>query len=139
MDIARKADEAECTRLCVDFANHLDARRYREWLALFTPDGVLDRMGTCIAGQAALASFLEARPRAVETRHLCTNIRVEFTSADEARGFCYALFFQGAPGSEGAPATLSGAPSVVEYSDDYLRTAQGWRIRERRIRMAMKP
>lgn len=132
-------DEAACARLCVDFANHIDARRYDAWLDLFTEDGVLDRMGTRISGRTELAGFLKARPTTVETRHLCTNIRVEMATADEASGFCYALFFQGTPGEPGQPATLAGAPSVVEYHDRYRRTPQGWRIQERCIRMALKP
>ena len=135
----RALDEAACTRLCVDFANHIDARRYAAWLDLFTHDGALDRMGTRVSGRAQLARFLEARPATIETRHLCTNIRVDIASEDEATGFCYALFFQGTPGEPGQPATLTGAPSVVEYHDRYRRTPQGWRIQERRIVMALKP
>ena len=133
------ADEAACEKLCVAFANHIDARRYDAWLALFTEDGVLDRMGVRVVGRAALAAFLEARPAAVQTRHLCTNIRIEGISADEATGFCYALFFQGAAGAAGEPGTITGAPSVVEYHDRYRRTPQGWRIQERTIRMALRP
>ncbi|MBL0421919.1 nuclear transport factor 2 family protein [Ramlibacter sp. AW1] len=132
-------DEAACTRLCIDFCNHIDARRYNEWLDLFTEDGVLDRMGTPVTGRAGLAAFLQARPAMVETRHLCTNVRVELTSADEATGFCYALFFQGTSDGPGGPATATGAPGVVEYHDRYRRTPQGWRIQERRIRMAIRP
>ena len=133
------ADEAACEKLCVAFANHIDARRYEAWLALFTEDGVLDRMGTRVVGRAGLAAFLESRPAGIETRHLCTNILIEQASDDEATGFCCALFFQGTPGEAGQPATINGSPSVVEYHDRYRRTPDGWRIRERRIRMALKP
>ncbi len=132
-------DEADCTRLCVDFANHIDAHRYDAWLDLFCDDAILDRMGTVTAGRAELARFLQARPEAVETRHLCTNIRVQLVSENEATGFCYVLFFQGAPGESSAPAIASGPPAVVEYDDRYRRTPHGWRIQHRRIRMAMKP
>lgn len=132
-------DEAACTRLCIDFANHIDARRYGAWLDLFTEDGVLDRMGTRMCGHAELKRFLDARPATVATCHLCTNIRVERASHDDATGFCYVLFFSGVAGEPGAPATAAGAPSVVIYRDRYRRTAAGWRIAERRIEMAMKP
>lgn len=131
-------DEAACTQLCVDFANHIDARRYDAWLDLFTDDGILDRMGTVVSGREELSRFLQARPATVETRHLCTNIRVQLASADEASGFCYVLFFQGPSGGPGEPVIASGPPAVVEYHDRYRRTPQGWRIQERRIRMAMK-
>ena len=45
----RLFDEAACARLCVDFAKHIDARRYEQLLELFTPDGMLDRMGANLA------------------------------------------------------------------------------------------
>lgn len=138
-DTTAAFDEAACARLCVDFANHIDARRYGAWLDLFTEDGVLDRMGTRVSGRAELQRFLEARPATVATCHLCTNVRVERTSDDEATGFCYVLFFTGVPGEAGTPATAAGAPSVVTYHDRYRRTPAGWRIAERRIQMAMKP
>ncbi len=137
--LQRAMDEAACTRLCVDFANHIDARRYDAWLDLFTDEGVLDRMGTKVTGRAALAGFLAARSPTVETRHVCSNFHIERVSADEATGVSYALFFQGVPDAPGQPATASGPPAVVEYHDRYRRTASGWRIQERRIRMAIKP
>lgn len=124
-------------RLCVDFAHHLDARRYGPVLDLFTDDGVLDRMGTVFAGRAELDRFLEARSSAVTTRHLCTNIRVDFDGEDDATGSCYVLFFQGS--NEGSTvAKAQSAASVVEYHDSFVRTPAGWRIRERRIRMAIQ-
>jgi len=133
-------DEAACVRLGVAFANHIDARRYAQVLDLFTEDGVLDRMGAVTTGRAALAAFLEARPAGVETRHVCTNFLVEPESADEARGASYALFFQGSrAGPDDAVATMAGLPAVVEYHDRFARTARGWRIRERVIRMALRP
>lgn len=129
-------DEAACMRLCVDFANDLDARRYDAVLDLFAEDGSLDRMGTMFAGRPAIAAFLAARPADMTTRHLCTNIRVSIESDSQASGSCYVLFFQGA-GEQEAP-VMTSAPSVVEYHDRFTRTAAGWRIHERRIRMALR-
>jgi hypothetical protein len=133
---SRLQDEADCTHLCIDFFNHIDARRYEQVLDLFTEDGALDRMGAVCNGRGEIAGFLAGRPDDVQTRHLCTNIRVAFDGDDLASGFSYALFFQGQ--GEGVP-VVSGPPSIVEYHDRYARTPQGWRIRERRIRMAMRP
>lgn len=133
--VARLADEAACAHLCTDFANHLDARRYAQVLGLFTEDGTLDRLGTVFRGRQAIAGFLEARPGDVQTRHLCTNIRVDFDGEDQATGRCYVLFFQGA--GEGVP-RMAGPPSVVEYHDRFLRTPAGWRIHTRRIQLGMR-
>ncbi|HEX2544131.1 MAG TPA: nuclear transport factor 2 family protein [Ramlibacter sp.] len=137
-DDERRRTEADCARLCVDFAHHLDARRYPQVLALFTPDGVLDRMGAVHAGHAEIARFLDARSTEVTTRHLCTNIRVDVKSPDLATGSCYVLFFQGRH-DDGKEAVQASAPMVVEYHDRYSRTPEGWRIRERRIVIAMRP
>lgn len=130
-------DEAACARLCVDFANHLDARRYAQVLDLFTEDAALDRMGTVSAGREEIARFLAARPEDVTTRHVCSNMRVSFDAPDQASGVCYVLFFQGTGDAAGV-AQLSGPPSVVEYHDRFLRTAGGWKILARRIRMAIR-
>lgn len=129
-------DEAACARLCVDFANHIDARRYEQLLDLFTDDATLDRMGAVLSGRDEIERFLASRPTAVVTRHLCTNIRVSQDTADEAAGFCYVLFCQG--GAEDAVPTMAGAPSIVEYHDRYTRTPAGWRIQTRRICMALR-
>lgn len=132
-------DEAACARLCIDFANHLDARRYDQVLAVFTEDATLDRMGTVSEGRAEIARFLASRPTTVTTRHVCTNIRVNFDETDAlATGSCYVLFFQGSEHAEGGAAQLSGPPSVVEYHDSFRRTPEGWKIHARRIRMAIR-
>ncbi|MEJ7687383.1 MAG: nuclear transport factor 2 family protein [Variovorax sp.] len=132
----RIEDEAACARLCVDFANNLDARRYQQVLDLFAEDGTLDRMGTAFVGRQEIGRFLASRPTGVTTRHLCTNIRVIFDNEAHAVGSCYVLFFQGT-GDEGTP-KMSQAPSVVEYHDRFKRTGAGWKIQERRIRMAIQ-
>jgi hypothetical protein len=130
--------ESACTRLCIAFANHIDARRYGEWLDLFIDEAVLDRLGTRLVGRAALQAFVQGRSTTVETRHLCSNIQIRHDGGDEASGFSLALFYQGVVVTPGQPPQISAAPSVVENHDVYRRTAQGWRIQERRIRMALQ-
>lgn len=142
-------------RLCTDFVRHLDARRHDAVVELFTPDGRLDRLGTVFEGRERIADFLAARPATLVTRHLCTNLHVavletnghvasrelqEVKETQEAEGSCDVLFFQAmASDDESAdPPAALGPPSIVEYVDRYRRTPAGWRIHERRIRMAMR-
>ena len=132
-------DEADCTRLCIDFAYHLDARRYAGVLDLFTADGKFDRLGTVFGGRDEISRFLEGRPADVVTRHLCTNIRISVQSADEATGVCYVLFFSGKAGADARLPIPPSPPGVVEYHDIFSRTAAGWRIRERRIAPVFAP
>lgn len=133
----RLEDEAACARLCVDFVNYLDARRYETVLELFTEDATLDRMGQVLKGRGEIKGFLEGRPVAA-TRHVCTNIQIELQSEDAATGHCYILFFQGERVADDEIAVASKTPSVVEYRDKFLRTASGWKIQARRIHMVMK-
>jgi ketosteroid isomerase-like protein len=140
MPASRLEDEAACARLCIDFANHLDARRYERVLGLFTEDAALDRMGSVSQGRAEIARFLAGRPVQTTTRHVCSNIRVSFEGEPEgeAGGVCYVLFFQGADDADGGAPRLSGPPSVVEYHDRFRRTPDGWKIHSRRICMAIR-
>ena len=133
------AHEADCTRLCIDFANAIDARDYSKFLDLFTDDGTLDRGGEVFRGRGEIQRFLEARPARSVTRHLCSNIRIAFRSDHEAAGVCYALFFQATAVAEIESPLAAAPPAVVEYHDAYLRTSAGWRIRERKIKVVFKP
>lgn len=139
MEAARRTqDEADCIRLCVDWANGIDARRYDEVLDLFTEDGVIDRMGVIFDGRTAIKEFLFARPQSGTTAHISANARVTFEGHDVAKGFSYVLFFQGSGGDAGSPVVVAGLPSIIEYHDQYRRTHGGWRIERRSVRMALK-
>lgn len=134
-------DEAECARLCAAFVSHIDTRAYAPLLELFTDDATLDRLGTVLVGREAISRYLQARPVDVVTRHLSTSLRVQFESADTATGRSVVLFCQGAAPSAAqaeGPAAMNAPPSVVEYQDRYQRTAAGWRISQRRIRLALQ-
>jgi ketosteroid isomerase-like protein len=136
--LQRLEHEAACARLCVDFANYLDARRYQPVLELFTEDAILDRMGVVLKGRAEIKRFLDNRPTDATTRHVCTNIQVQLESEHAATGHCYILFFQGERVGDDGVAVASKAPSVVEYHDTFSRTTSGWKIQSRRIQMAIK-
>ena len=77
----RLEDEAACARLCVAFANHLDARDYPRVLDLFTEDGSLDRMGTLLTGRREIAGFLDARPSAVTSGQRATKRSIAGSAA----------------------------------------------------------
>lgn len=124
--------EQACTRLCTDFAWTVDNGDYAAFVALFAPDGVFERAGQASRGHAAIRSFLDARPTGRVTRHACTNIRIDMTGPDTATGSCCALMFQ-APAEKDAPLPLPvSAPWVVDYLDEYVRTADGWKFKHRR-------
>ncbi|MBK8063807.1 MAG: nuclear transport factor 2 family protein [Betaproteobacteria bacterium] len=74
-------------------------------------------------------------PEGVVTRHVCANLAVEAIDADHARGVMYFLLYKhdhAAAGTDaGKPAPLGPPETLGEYHDEYLRTAEGWRIARR--------
>jgi ketosteroid isomerase-like protein len=131
--------ERDCSRLCIAFANGVDAHDNAVVLELFTDDAMLVTPARTYQGRAKIAGFLDARPASVVTRHLCTNIRISTQSESSATGQCCLQFFSVA--SEAAPVfpLKAPAPVVAEYRDEYLRTPAGWRIRHRRIEIVFVP
>lgn len=126
--------ERACTRLIIDFANHMDLMNYPGVLALFAEDGTLDRAGLVLRGRGEIHGFLAKRPARSVTRHLCTNIRVQARSPDRADGTCYVQFFQ-SPNEDVRPLPLKAAvAAVAEYHVDFVRQQDDWRIQDFRIR-----
>ena len=67
---------AELTQQLHLFFHALDTRRYGRMLELFTDDCRWLRQGQWLEGKAAVRAALEARPAAVDTRHVLTNAHV---------------------------------------------------------------
>ncbi|MDB5847393.1 MAG: nuclear transport factor 2 family protein [Rhodoferax sp.] len=128
--------ERDCSRLCHDFAWTVDHLDYDAFVDLFAPDGVFERAGQRSAGHEAIRAFLIARPTGRVTRHLCGNVRIDMTGPDAATGTCVALVLAGATGD--TPPAPS-PPLVVDYTDDYVRTADGWKFSHRRTAIVFGP
>jgi hypothetical protein len=137
--------ERDCSRLCQDFAWTVDHLDYPAFVALFAADGVFEREGQRSAGHEAILAFLNARPTGRVTRHLISNVRIDMTGPNTATGHCSAMMYaaSGSEGSEGSnssdtPLPVS-PPLVVDYADDFVRTADGWRFQHRRTRIVFQP
>lgn len=123
----RRAIEWECARLIAHYANLNDAGRWEDLATLFTEDGVMVRPSapdSPINGRQAILDALRARPPRV-TRHFCSNIVIDVTTADLARGESAMLLF-----------TEQGPPLVGSFHDRFVRTDQGWRFAERTGRLS---
>ncbi|APD13573.1 nuclear transport factor 2 family protein [Pandoraea pulmonicola] len=128
-----------CELLCIDFANAIDAQDYSRVTQLFAPDAVILSEGRTVQGQEAIGASLNARPADMVTRHFCTNIRVTPESPDTATGVSYVVCYKVRGEAPDAKAWKTPDPIVGEYFDKYVRTAQGWRIQERRIAVVFDP
>lgn len=131
--------ERECSRLCNDFAWAVDGRRYDQFVALFTLDGVFDRAGHVSSGRAEILQFLNARPGDKLTRHVCTNICITMIGPAAASGRSYALVFQTQTPPGAALPVPTPAPLVVEYYDDYALTDEGWKFKQREVKIIFQP
>ena len=135
-----QAIEFACTKLVNQFAVYSDAAHYDELAALFTDDGRYARPtdpANFISGHADLLTSFKARPKDKLTRHLVTNVVIDVTSPTTAKGPSYVTQYAG---STDQPAATHGwranpAQLVGEYSDDYVLTAAGWKIRQRSGRL----
>lgn len=121
---ARRAIEADCTRLINDYANLNDAGRWDEVAALYAEDGLMTRPSAPdapVVGRGAILESFRARP-ARTSQHICANIVIDVESESEARGYSVILLF-----------TAKDAPPLVgSYRDRFVMTAEGWRFAERR-------
>ena len=131
--------ERDCTRLCHDFAWTVDKLDYDAFVALFAADGVFERATQQSRGHQAIRQFLDARPTGRVTRHLCTNTRIDMTGPDTATGSCSALMYHAPAGKDAQLPLPVSAPVVVDYLDDYVLTAAGWRILHRRTTIVFQP
>lgn len=119
-------DKLDLQELCVRYGRLLDAGRLEEWASLFTEDGVLDLgpFGRPEGRAALVATMRTILAAAPATTHVigAPTVRVD---VDEATGECNWVALQ--PGAGGTRVARAG-----RHRDRFRRTADGWRIVERR-------
>lgn len=130
-----QACERDCARLSIVFARYVDSRDYDKLIALFTPDGVLDRRGEIIKGHGAIRTVMEARPAELRTRHICTNIEITQIGPRSAEGLTVFTLYRGREKDAVEPVKLAGPAFVGEYRDRFEHTPEGWRIAHREVRL----
>jgi uncharacterized protein (TIGR02246 family) len=132
-DLERLAIEHDCMKLMAGYCVHADHDQADEFASLFAEDGVwVQGSGGEIRGRDALRAYIRGRPGRTLTRHLITNLLVNVASDTAATGIAYAVVFRDRDydGSGSAPMRAPGG--VVEYHDEFTRTAEGWKIKSRR-------
>jgi len=92
-DLQRGAIERACERLCLDYAHYADNGMASDFGALFADDAELVLGGSIHRG-SDISRDVVKRPGMV-LRHVLSNIRIEVTGPDEARGTCYLALFVG--------------------------------------------
>lgn len=132
--------ERVCERLILDSARFNDEREWAALAGLYTPGGVVMRPnGQLLEGRGAIeAAYMAGTPDRV-TRHLCTNLRVDVDDHDHAHATTTVLIVAGTQSDEDVAFGVIPNPhhAVGEFADRFERTADGWRIAERRASLFM--
>ena len=123
-------DEREIRRLATTYARSVDTGDVAGFLAIFTDDAVLEGKGFLYNTREALAEV----PRKIERKylkawHTLLNAIID-VDGDHASGTTYSLAYHLTPTTEGRASCYIMA---ITYSDQYRRTAGGWRIARRSL------
>jgi ketosteroid isomerase-like protein len=116
--------------LVTEYAWRLDHQRWRDVAELCTDDVVLFIRGREIVGEAGLAEWADRRAERAnrKTQHQMSLLRLEAVGPDEVHGTAALVLHVAKTGGGGTYVDLVG-----EYEDEYVRTADGWRFRRRRL------
>ena len=92
-----------------------------------------------IRGAAAILAAFAARPRNRVTQHLNLNIRIRQTGPDTAEGFSVVVLYLAEVAEELVPGKGRKAigPILGTWTDTFVRTAAGWRFKDRRGNVTM--
>lgn len=132
-----KADEiAEIKRdiqqLVNDYAIYRDRHDAKGYSSLFAEDGCLTVRGNKLCGREALFERLANADASSVSMHIMTTSQVTVIDHHNAQGVHYAAVYTGTrtENKEGA-IPVSGFSVLGQYHDRYVKTADGWKIKER--------
>lgn len=130
------AHEHACARLILELARCTDSGDYAGALALFCDDASMDRDGEIFSGIAALRQAYAQRPANRITRHVVSNIVVQFDGTHRASATSYVTVYRHRldPDHAQPPYRMPGADVVGQYQDRLVRTPSGWRLASRTTR-----
>lgn len=134
MSAQRSQAREACFGLCYEYAVQADAGNAVALAALYTEDGVFDRMGQRFVGREAIRQVIAGRPVGVWTRHVFSDVHVDISGdGRSASGRALLCMQRGRDGERDIEEVRA------EFEDCYALTAEGWRFRERMVRLLMSP
>jgi 3-phenylpropionate/cinnamic acid dioxygenase small subunit len=127
MDDPTMRDEWAIGRVLARYCRYLDDQRYDDVVSLFSPDGVLDSMGTRVEGREAIRAFFPSEGPVAErpaSMHVLSNALID-VDGDTARAESDWVMIQ---------REETGTTSIVlagRYRDEFERLEEGWRLSSR--------
>jgi len=129
--------EHACMRLVLDYSHFADAKQMDVWANLFADDAELVVNGASQRGRSAIRAGVGDGNAAVATFHSVSNIRIDVSSADEAKGEVGATVFV-VPIKDGVGQAADLSPAIIgKYLDVYRKTSEGWRFARREFVTSM--
>jgi SnoaL-like domain len=141
-NLERVEIELACQRLVYEYLRALDGGDYDAVADCFVAEGVLARPmqpDQPLKGQEAIRASMRARPKALVTRHIATNIMVGIESQDSASGVTTLVMIGCTPVENSKMPYESGGPLYFgEFRDRFVRFEGDWKFLERRGSIAVQ-
>ncbi|MEZ5649874.1 MAG: nuclear transport factor 2 family protein [Burkholderiaceae bacterium] len=131
------ADEAACFAATLRFFRSLDARDHETCVAAFASGGAWHRQGKRLDTAEAMLASLEARPKDRTTSHVITNLISEAIDADRLVVRFILTAYDGAIPADGS-VPVGRLAGMMDGRDEYVRTAEGWRLIDKSTRGLFK-
>ena len=116
-----------CSNLVTDYAYHRDQFNATEFANLFTEDASLTVVNQTWVGRTDIRQRIEELKTGSTIRHEMSTIRIVPVDDYHATGVSYATIYAAAAGET----WVSGFVLMGEYHDEFVRTAEGWKISNR--------
>jgi uncharacterized protein (TIGR02246 family) len=116
-----------CSNLVTDYAYHRDQFNAIEFANLFTEDASLTVVNQTWVGRTDIGQRIEELKTGSTIRHEMSTIRIVPVDDDHATGVSYATIYAAAADET----SVSGFALMGEYHDEFVRTAEGWKISKR--------
>ena len=137
MNAQELADIEACRSLILEFAARIDGGQSHTLGELLTADATFARPtnpDVVINGRDAILAAFALRPKHLVSQHLNLNIRIRLTGADTAAGQSVVMLYLANADDELVPGKgrKAGSPLIGTWTDAFVRTAAGWRFKDRR-------
>jgi ketosteroid isomerase-like protein len=133
-DLQRMLDERACERLITDYTHLVDFGNAPGIADLFVEDGRWYTDDMSMDGPVGIRDGFTRRQGVTrrQSRHVCTNMAVT-VEGDTASGLSYLVNYRHDSGTGVAETPApAGLPKYVgQYHDTFVRTAHGWRFKDR--------
>lgn len=133
-ELQRMLDERACERLITDYTHLVDFGNAPDIADLFVEDSRWYTDDMSMDGQVGIREGFTHRQRVTrrQSRHVCTNMAVT-VAGDTAIGLSYLVNYRhdSETGVAETPAPAGLPKYVGQYHDTFVRTGEGWRIKDR--------